>query len=74
MGSERVSLSSKTLSTDKRCSCRATGHQRMGDYALFVCSSFFVIVTLSYTLSLLFVRLLVLCNVLVTQRVTGSLI
>ena len=37
-----VPMSSKTLSWDKRCTCCATEHPRMGDSALFVCSSFIV--------------------------------
>ena len=42
MGRERVPMSSKTLSWDKRCTCCATEHPRMSDSALFVCSSFIV--------------------------------
>ena len=42
MGRERVPMSSKTLSWDKRCTCCATEHPRMSDFALFVCSSFIV--------------------------------
>ena len=42
MGRERVLMSSKTLSWDKRCTCCATEQTRMGDSALFVCSSFIV--------------------------------
>ena len=42
MGRERVPMSSKILSWDKRCTCCATEHPRMSDSALFVCSSFIV--------------------------------
>ena len=42
VGRERVPMSSKTLSWDKRCTCCATKHPRMSDSALFVCSSFIV--------------------------------
>ena len=42
MGRERVPMSSKTLSWEKRCTCCATEHPRMADSALSVCSSFIV--------------------------------
>ena len=41
--SERVSLSSNTLSRDIRCTCCTTEHLRMGDFAFFVYSMFIVI-------------------------------
>ena len=56
MGRERVPMSSKILSWDKRCTCCATEHPRMSDSALFVCSSFIVthcnFLSLSLSLSL----------------------
>ena len=42
MGRERVPMSSKILSWDKRFTCCATEHPRISDSALFVCSSFIV--------------------------------
>ena len=42
VGRERVPMSFKTLSWDKMSTCCATKHPRMGDSALFVCSSFIV--------------------------------
>ena len=52
LGRERVPMSSKILSWDKRCTCCATEHLRMSDSALFVCSSF--IVTHCYSMGRLF--------------------
>ena len=49
MGRERVPMSSKTLSWDKRCTCCATEYPRMSDSALFVCSSFIVTLSLSFS-------------------------